>query len=135
MVEGGAFGLAEVVEDGAGGADGGGVASETAAIEREQLEVIAQGAVRVIVGEDPVFEFGAHEGRAGAFLAGEEWQVAGEEDFAGAEVFQGARDFGGVHLRDLELAGGDIDVGEGGARRMLGNGGEEVDRKSTRLNS
>src|ERR1035438_10827975 len=99
MVEGGALGLAEVVEDGTGGADGGGVASEAAAIEREQLEVIAQGAVRVIVGEDPVFEFGAHEGRAGAFLAGEEWQVAGGEGFAGAEGVHGARDLRGGPLR------------------------------------
>ena len=118
VIEGGALGVAQVVEDGAGGADGGGAIGEAAAIEREQLEVIAQGAVGVIVGEDPVFEFGAHEARAGAFLAGEEGQVGGEEDFARAEVFERAGDFGGIHLGDPELAGGDIDVGDAGARAV-----------------
>ena len=48
VVERGALGVAEVVQDGAGGADGGGAVGEAAAIEREQLEVVAQGAVGVI---------------------------------------------------------------------------------------
>ena len=126
VVEGGALGVAEVVEDGAGGADGGGAIGEAAAIEGEQLEVIAEGAVGVIVGEDPVFEFGADEARAGAFVAGEEGQVGGEEDFAGAEVFEGAGHFGGVHVGDFELAGGDVDVGDGGAGSVVADGGEEV---------
>ena len=126
VIEGGALGVAEVVEDGAGSADGGGAIGEAAAIEREQLEVVAQGAVGVIVGEDPVFEFGAHETRPGALFADEEGEVGGEENFAGAEVFEGAGDFGGVHVGDFEFAGGDIDVGDGGAgsvraRRRRGN--------------
>ena len=116
MVERGALRVAQVVQDGAGGADGGGAVGEAAAIEREQLEVIAQGAVGVIVGEDPVFEFGAHEARAGAVFAGEQGQVAGEEDLARAQVFERAGDFGGLHFGDAELAGGDIHVGHGGAR-------------------
>ncbi len=72
MVEGGALRVAQVVQDGAGGADGGGAVGQAAAIEREQFEVIAQRAVGVVVGKDPVFEFGAHEARPGALFAGEQ---------------------------------------------------------------
>ena len=72
MVERGALRVAQVVQDGAGGADGGGTIGQAAAIEREQLEVIAQGAVGVVEREDPVFELGADEARAGAIFAGEE---------------------------------------------------------------
>ena len=120
MVERGALRVAQVVQDGAGGADGGGAIGEAAAIEREQLEVIAQGAVGVVVGEDPVFEFGAHEARAGAFFAGEQGQVAGKEHFARAQVFERAGHFGGLHVGDLEFAGGDIDVRHGGASFRCG---------------
>ena len=92
--------------------------------------MIAQGAVGVIVGEDPVFEFGAHEARAGAFLADEEGQVGGEKDFARAQVFERSGNFGGLHVGDLELAGRDIDVGDGGAggvaRYAAGDGREKV---------
>ena len=127
VVERGALGVAEVVQDGAGGADGGGAVGEAAAIEREQLEVIAQGAVGVIVGEDPVFEFGADEARAGAFFAGEQRQVGGEEHFARAEVFEGAGDFGGLHFGDAELAGGDIHVGHArSALPLRADGGQVV---------
>ncbi len=126
MIERGALRVAQVVEDGSGGADGGGTVGEAAAIEREQLEMIAQGAVGVVEREDPVFEFGAHEAQAGAIFAGEERQVAGEEDFARAEVFEGTGDFLGFHFGDAEFAGGDIDVGDGGARAGAADGGEEV---------
>ncbi len=71
VIERGALGVAEVVEDGPGGADGGRAVGEAAAIEREQLEVIAQGAVGVVVGEDPVLELGADEAESGAVLARE----------------------------------------------------------------
>ena len=127
VVERGALGVAQVVQDGAGGADGGGAVGEAAAIEREQIEVIAQRAVGVIVGEDPVFEFGAHEARAGAFFAGEQGQVGGKEHFARAQVFERAGDFGGLDLGDAEFAGGDIDVGDGGrAIPLRADGGQVV---------
>ena len=61
MIERGALRVAQVVQDGAGGADRGGTVGQAAAIEREQLEVIAQRAVGVVVAEDPVFEFGAQK--------------------------------------------------------------------------
>ena len=75
MVERGALGVAQVVQDGAGGADGRGPVGQSAAIEREQLEMVAQGAVGVVVGEDPVFEFGAHEARRAVVVAGEQRQI------------------------------------------------------------
>ena len=99
MVQGGALRVAQIVQDGAGGADGGGAIGQTAAIEREQFEVIAQRAVGVIVGKDPVFEFGAHEARSGAFFAGEQRQVRRKEDFARAHVFERAGHFGGRPCR------------------------------------
>ena len=49
MVERGALRVAQVVQDGAGRAHGGGPVGQAAAIQREQLEVIAQRAVGVIV--------------------------------------------------------------------------------------
>ena len=126
MVQRGSLRIVQVVEDGASGADGGGPASQAAAIQREQLEVIAQRAVAVIVGEDPVFQFGAHEAWAGAFRGREEGQVGGEEDFARAQLFQRAGHFGGLHFGDLELAGRDIHVGHGGPRSVARDGGQEV---------
>ncbi len=48
MIERGALRFAQVVQDGAGGAHGGRPVGEAAAIEREQIEMIAQGAVGVI---------------------------------------------------------------------------------------
>ncbi len=41
-------------------------------------------------------------------------------------MFEGAGDFLGLHFGDAEFAGGDIDVGDGGARSGTRDGGEEV---------
>ena len=126
MVQGGALRVAQIVQDGARGADGGGAIGQTAAIEREQFEVIAQRAVGVVVGKDPVFEFGAHEARSGAFFAGEQREVRWKEDFARAHVFERAGHFGGRHVGDLEFAGGNVHVRHPGTCSMIADGGEEV---------
>ena len=61
MIERGALGIAQVVQHSAGGRDGLGFPGETKAIERQQFEMFAQDAVRVIAGENPVFLFGDDE--------------------------------------------------------------------------
>ena len=78
VAERSALRIAEAVENGAGGAHGGGTAGQSAAIEREQLEVVAQGTVGVIVGEDPALELGADEARAAAFLVGNSGRSPGQ---------------------------------------------------------
>ena len=120
MFERGALRVAQVVQDGAGGADGRGVVGEAAAIEREQAEVFAQGAVGVVEGEDPVFEFGAEVARAWSSGRRAAGRSAAIEHFARAELFEGGVDFGGVDFGDAEFAGGDIDVGEAGAMCRCG---------------
>jgi hypothetical protein len=114
VLEGGALGFAQVMQDGAGRAHGRGTVGEAASIEREQPEMIAQGAVGVIEGEDPVFEIGAEIAGAVVF-AREQRQIGGVEHLARAKLFDGGGDFGGVHFGDAELAGGDIHVGHAGA--------------------
>ena len=59
VIERGALRVAQIVQDGARGARRPRASGEAAAIEREQLKVLAQRAVGVVVGEDPVFELGA----------------------------------------------------------------------------
>ena len=114
VIERGALCVAQVMEDRSGGADGGRPVGEAHAIEREQLEVIAQRAVGVVLGEDPLFEFGAHEARRGArgVVAGEQRQIAREEDFARAQLLQRAGHFARVELRHAKFAGGDVDVSD-----------------------
>ena len=114
MIERGALRIAQVVQDRAGRADRRRPVGEPAAIEREQLEVIAQRAVGVVVGEDPVFEFGAGEARPGAIFAAEQRQIAGKQHLARAQVFERARHFRGRHFGDPELAGRDIHVRHAG---------------------
>ena len=124
MFEGGALGFAQVMQDGARRADGRGPVGQAASIEREQAEVIAQGAVGVIEGEDPVFEIGAEIARA-LILGGEQRQFGGVQHLARAKLLDGGGDFGGVHFGDAELAGGDIDVGHAGAVAVAGDGRED----------
>ncbi len=73
VIERGALGVAQVVENGAGGRDRGAFTGEAAAIEREQSEVLAEGAVGVVEGEDPVFDLSGDDAAAG-FGA---WEAAG----------------------------------------------------------
>ena len=119
VVERGALGIAQVVQDGAGGAHGGGAVGQAAAIERQQLEVVAQRAVGVILGEDPLFQLGAHEARRAAerSSAGEQRQIAGKQHLARAQLFQRAGHLGRVQFGHAEFARGDIHVGHGRARR------------------
>ncbi len=49
-----------------------------------------------------------------------------DEDFARAERFEGAGDFGGVDFGGAEFAGGDVDVGEACAIAGAMNGGQVV---------
>ena len=125
VFEGGALRLAQVMQDGARRAHGRRPVGQAASIERQQAEVIAQGAVGVIEAEDPVFEVGAEIARALIF-GGEQRQIGGVEDLARAKLFDGGVDFGGVHFGDAELAGGDIHVGHAGAMPDARDGREVV---------
>src|ERR1017187_3238703 len=87
--------------------------------------MIAQGAVGVIEGEDPVFDLGAEIARTLIF-AREQRQIGGEEHLARAKLLDGGGDFGRVHFGGAELAGGDIHVGHAGAVAKAGDGGEVV---------
>ena len=71
MIERGALRVAKVMQDRARGADRGRPVREAAAIQREELEVIPQGAVGVVGGEDPVFELGADEAQPAPVLSRE----------------------------------------------------------------
>ncbi len=63
VIERGALGFAEVVQDRGGGAGGERAAFETAAVEREQVEMIAQAARGVVGAEDPGFDVGLQAGQ------------------------------------------------------------------------
>ena len=63
MIERGALGFAQVVEDRGGGAGGQRSVFQAAAIEREQMEMIAQAARGVIGAEDPGFDVGFQAGQ------------------------------------------------------------------------
>ena len=115
VVERGALRVAQVVQDGAGGADRGGPVGQPAAIEREQLEVIAQRAVGVIVGEDPVFELGADEARGRRFSPVSSGRSPGKSTSRAPRCSSAPATSAGVHFGDAELAGGDVHVGHAGA--------------------
>ncbi len=114
MFERGALRFAQVMQDGAGRAHRRLPVGQAAAIEREQMEMVAQRAVGVIEAEDPVFEFGAQITRA-LLIAREQWQFGGEQHFARAKLLDGGRDVGGIHFRDAEFAGRDIHMRHAGA--------------------
>lgn len=58
MAEGGFLSFARVVKDGGGGSGGEGVGGEAAAIEAHEMEVLLEGALRVVEAEDPIVERG-----------------------------------------------------------------------------
>ncbi len=119
MIERGALRVAQIVEHGAGGGDGRVTSGEPAAIERMQVEVLAQNAVGVIGAEDPVVEFG--ENPAFGFGLREERGVGGDEDFARTDAFERAGQVGEIEFRGAEFPGGDVDLGEAGARAIAGS--------------
>src|SRR5579863_2774165 len=59
MIERGLLRLAQVVKNCTSGRDCQRLAAQAAAIEREQAEMVAQGAVGVVEAEDPIVERGA----------------------------------------------------------------------------
>ena len=63
---------------------------EAAAIERQQLGMIAQHAIGVVLAEDPVFELRSQESRA-FLLAGQQRQLGGKQHFARAQMLQRGR--------------------------------------------
>ncbi len=81
-----------------------------------QAEVLAQNAVGVIGAEDPVIEFG--DDPALWFGLGKKGRFGGDQHFARADAFEQAGQFGEVDFGGAEFAGGDIDVGEAGARAV-----------------
>ena len=56
VIEGGALGVAQIVQDRSGGGNGGVSAGKALAIQRQHVEVIAQHAIGIVIAEDPVFE-------------------------------------------------------------------------------
>ena len=77
--------------------------------------MIAQGAVGVVGAEDPVFDFGAHEARAGAVFAASSGRSPGKSTSRAPRCSSGAGDFGRLDFGDAELAGRDIDMRQAGA--------------------
>ncbi len=123
MVERGALRVAQVMEHGSGGGDGGVFAGEAEAIEREQFEMLAQDAVGIVGGEDPVFELGDDRAVVRAERAG---LSAANQGLTGADAFEHALEFGEFDFGGPEFAGRDIDVSDSGARALAGDGGEVV---------
>src|SRR5581483_5634561 len=62
MIECGFLRVAQIMQDGPSGGDGQRLVVKSAAIERQQMEMIAQKALAVIEAEDPVVEGGAESG-------------------------------------------------------------------------
>ena len=56
MLEGGALRIAQVVQDRPCRANSRRAASQAATIERQQLEMLAQSAIRVVVTENPIVQ-------------------------------------------------------------------------------
>ncbi len=86
VLESALLGLAEIVDEAAGGDGGGVVAGEAEAVEGEEAEVLAEEREGVLGGEDPVFDggFGADGvegfGRLRVGCAGEERGGLGEAE-------------------------------------------------------
>ena len=64
MIERGLLRVPQVVQNGARGGHRQRVAGQTAALQREQAEVIAQGGLAVVEAEGPVLHGGAKAGQA-----------------------------------------------------------------------
>ena len=105
VVERGALRVAQIVQDGARRAHRGGVSAEAAAIQRRQLEVLAQRAAGVVVGEDPVLQFRAHEPRSRPLRSRQQRQVRRGQHLARAKLFQRPGHLGRVHIGGAEFAG------------------------------
>ncbi len=103
VIERGALGIAEIVQDRGGGAGCQRMGLEAAAVEREQMEVIAQAARGVIGREDPGVHIGFEAGKG----IGRSFR---NERFACVQSFKRRANLGGVDLGGAKLAGGDIDV-------------------------
>ena len=115
MVERGALRVAQIVQDGARRRTDGGGPARPAAIEREQVEVIAQHAVGVVEAEDPVFELGAHVARAFSCEVSS-GKSAGNSTSRAPRCSSAAGISSGVELGDAEFAGRDVHVRQARAR-------------------
>ncbi len=112
VIERGALGVAEIVEDRGSGTYCQWMRVETTAVEREQVEMIAQAARGVIGCEDP----GVHVGfEAGKRFARAFRRHIGNERLARVQGFESRGDVGGVDLGGAKLARGNIDVRDAGA--------------------
>ena len=120
VVEGGALGFAQVVQNRSGGGDRGGAAREAASIERQQAEVLEQGALGVVEAENPVFEIGAEKS------ARNRRRFRREQHLAGPKLLQVGGGVPGVYLGHAELAGRDVHVSHRAAGAGAREGGEVV---------
>ena len=101
VIERGALGVAEIVQDGGGCAGRQRTGLETATVEGKQMKVIAQAARGVIRREDPGVDVGFQtpDRIAGSF---------GKERLACIQTFERGADFGGVDLGGTKLSSGDV---------------------------
>ena len=111
VIERGALGVAEIVQDRGSGARRQRMGLETAAVEREQVEVIAQAARGVIGSEDPGVDIGFEAGKG----IGRAFR---NECLARVQSFERGANLGGVDLGGAKLAGGNIDMRDARAPAM-----------------
>ena len=100
------------------------LAGQSAAVEREQSEVLAEGAVGVVEGENPVFDFRGKDALARFRRAAAD---ARRRPAPRARPgFECSVQFARVDFGRAEFAGGDVDVGESGARAVTADGRQVV---------
>ena len=101
--------LAQVMQNGARRSHRRRPAAQSAAVQRQQSEVIPQRAARVIRGEYPFLDLGPHEARR-AVRGRRRRQVAGEQHLFRRQLLQRPRHFRRIHLGHPKLAGRNVHV-------------------------
>ena len=81
MIERGALGFAQVMKDRGGGAGGERAVFQAAAVERQEMEMIAEAARGVIGAEDPGLDVGLETRKL-------DCDAGGRQDFAGVQSFE-----------------------------------------------
>ncbi len=102
MIECGLLRVPQIVQNGAGGGNGQRTASQTATLQRQQAEMIAQRGFAIIETEHPILQRGAEARKPVEFFR--------RQHFADVEILQDSGDVGCVHFGGTEFAGGNIDM-------------------------
>ena len=116
--------VAQVVQHSPAGRDGAELARQAEPVERQQLEMLPENTVRIIRGEDPVFQF--RNDPLPLLGLGKQRRFGGYQQFPRAHALEQPRQFRGVYFRSPELTGGDIHVREPGPRAVAHHGGQVV---------